>query len=134
MDSEFAERVEKVVVYFNQTDSLGRKNHLDMILDSPLKPLIMQCLRDNPTDRPTTSRVFHVLEQNFQSKIIADSEYDPRISSQSVPRPMQSHSHSSSGGKVPHLLGSTWYLLWQCVSPSVQDWVGGCRQATLPSW
>ena len=47
-----------------------RKSHLDMISDSPLKPLITECLSDNPTDRPTTSRVFHILEQNFQGQIL----------------------------------------------------------------
>ena len=47
-----------------------RKQRLDMISDSPVKPLITECLSDNPTDRPTTSRVFHILEQNFQGQIL----------------------------------------------------------------
>ena len=47
-----------------------RKQRLDMISDSPLKPLITECLSDNPTDRSTTSRVFHILEQHFQGQIL----------------------------------------------------------------
>ena len=47
-----------------------KKQRLDMISDSPLKPLITECLSDNPTDRPTTSRVFHILEQHFQGQIL----------------------------------------------------------------
>ena len=52
------------------TEIERRKSHLDMISDSPLKPLITECLSDNPTDRPTTSRVFHILEQHFQGQIL----------------------------------------------------------------
>ena len=40
-----------------------RQKYLDKIADSPLKPLVVQCLSQKPTQRPNTSDVHHALVQ-----------------------------------------------------------------------
>ena len=52
----------------SQTEVEKMKHLLDMISDSPLRPLVIQCLSNEPSDRPTANNLFHILEQNLLGK------------------------------------------------------------------
>ena len=52
----------------SQTEVEKMKHLLDMISDSPLRPLVIQCLNNEPSDRPTANNLFHILEQNLLGK------------------------------------------------------------------
>ena len=59
-----------------------RKEYLDKISDSLLKPLVVQCLSQEPGDRPSTSDVFHVLEQHNIRHVVnrKNAEQPPCVS------------------------------------------------------
>ena len=42
-----------------------RKDYLDKISNSPLQPLVVQCLSQEPGDRPSTTDIFHVLGRHI---------------------------------------------------------------------
>ena len=44
-----------------------RRLHLDKIASDPLKPLVTQCLSQEPRKRPTTSEVYHFVEQQYSA-------------------------------------------------------------------
>ena len=63
----------------SQTEVEKRKHLLDMISDSPLRPLVIQCLSNEPSDRPTANNLFHILEQNLLGKGLCYIQFPPSI-------------------------------------------------------
>ena len=44
-----------------------RRLHLDKISGDPLKPLVARCLSQEPRKRPTTSEIYHFVEQQYSA-------------------------------------------------------------------
>ena len=63
----------------SETEIEKRKHLLDMISDSPLRPLVIQCLSNEPSDRPTANNLFHTLEQNLLGKGLCYIQFPPSI-------------------------------------------------------